>query len=408
MRRMDVTDILILCFIFASIILEAGDSLLKLMKVLFFIPCYINILKSQKLYIDTYVKWMFCFAAFAGFSFTWAISVSSAAYRYQTLLLNMICIYCLLVYINNRADRIKLILNALTFAPVLLGMRVIISYGWLAFAATREIAGMMSPNAIGMRAGIAVVLGAYLLFTEQKHHMIYLLSIVLNTSIVVMTGSRKAIFFILIPLLLYYIGSQKNSLKFIKSFALSGILVGAVCYAMLHVPYIYDMVGSRMEMMLKGIMHAGQTDGSTSLRLAMINWGIEWFKLKPWFGYGINNYMNLLGTMDTSFGTSGVYAHNNYIEMLVNLGLIGTIIYYFIYLKILVRTVLIRNRLNPLQLMMSSILAAIMVCEYGMVTYCELYAQIILVLVWIVLFPREDILIERRPFLAVEKSCQLR
>lgn len=407
MRRMDVTDILILCFIFASVIFETGDNLLKLIKVLFFLPCYIYILKSRKLYADTYVKWMFCFAAFAGLSFTWALSVSSAAYRYQTLILNMICIYCLLVYINNRTDRIKLILKALTFAPILLGMRVIISYGWLAFAATREIAGLMSPNAIGMRAGIAVVLGAYFLFTEQKHRILYLLSMVLNTSIVVMTGSRKAVFFIVIPLLLYYIGNQKNSLKFFKSFVLSGILVGGVAYAMLHIPYIYEMVGSRMEMLLKGFMHIGQTDGSTSLRLAMIDWGLEWFKLKPWFGYGINNYMNLLGTMDTTFGTAGVYAHNNYIEMLVNLGLTGTIIYYFIYLKILAQAVLIRNRLNALQLLMGCILAAIMVCEYGMVTYCELYAQIILVLVWAALFPREEILMERRPSLAVEESCQL-
>jgi len=201
-KNIDVTDILIIIFIFGSIVLDTGDNLMKLIKFLFFIPCYIYVMKTQKLYFDTYVKWMLCFVLFAGLSFTWALSAASAAYRYQTLVLNAICIYCLMVYVVNRTDRINLILKALVFAPIILEIRVALSYGLLAFADTREVTGMMSPNAIGMRAGIAVVLGTYFLLTEKKYRILYLLSLVLNTSIVLLTASRKAILFILIPLFL--------------------------------------------------------------------------------------------------------------------------------------------------------------------------------------------------------------
>lgn len=389
-KRVNLTDILILLFIFGSVALDPGDNLLRLIKVLFVIPCIVYILKSQKLYFDTYAEWMFCFAAFAGLSLFWALSISNAAYRYQTLVINFICIYCLLVYVKDRADRINLILKALVLAPIILEMRVVMSYGLLAFQHIRNLDGIMSSNLIGMRAGIAVVLGTYFLITGKKHRMIYLLIIALNAAIAILSGSRKAILFMLIPLLLYYIFKQKNSIKFLRNAMFAVVLVGMTYYAIINIPFVYDMVGYRIETMIYGLMGTGETDGSTSLRLKMIDWGLEWFMLKPWFGYGINNYMTLLGTMHTYAGTTGVYAHNNYIEMLVDLGVIGTTIYYFIYLKMLGKAVRIRKRLAPLQLIMVSIFVSIIINEYGMITYIDICTQIILVLTWVLLIGLEE------------------
>jgi O-antigen ligase len=389
-KKIDITDILIVLFILGSVVLDPGDNLLRFAKVLFIIPCTVYILKSQKLYFDTYVKWMLGFAVFAGLSFFWAISITNAAYRYQTLVINLICIYCLLVYIKNRADRINLVLKTLFFAPIILEIRVIMLYGLFAFQHIRNLDGIMSSNLIGMRAGIAVVIGTYYLITEKKHRIIYLLVIWLNAMTAILSGSRKAVLFMLIPLILYYIFRQKNSLKFLRNAVFSVVLVGMVYYAILNIPFVYDMVGYRIETMIYGLMGTGETDGSTSLRLKMIAWGLEWFMIKPWFGYGINNYMTLLGTMHTYAGTTGVYAHNNYIEMLVNLGVIGTAIYYFIYLKMLEKAVRIRKRMVPLQLIMVSILLSIIINEYGMVTYIDICTQIILVLTWMLLIKSDE------------------
>lgn len=384
-KRVDTTDILILLFIFGSVVLDPGDNLLRMIKVLFVTPCILFIMKSQKIYYDTYVKWMLCFVLFAGLSFFWALSIANAAYRYQTLIINLICIYCLLVYIKNRADRIHLILNTLTFAPIILEIRVALSHGLLAFQNTRNLDGIMSSNAIGMRAGIAVVVGTYFLLHEKKHRIIYLLSMALNTAIVVLSGSRKAILFMLIPLLLYYIFTQRNAMKLLRNILLAVLLAGVTYYAIMNIPFVYNMVGYRMETMIYGITGTGETDGSTSLRLKMIGWGLEWFMLKPWIGYGINNYMTLLGTMHTYAGTAGVYAHNNYIELLVDLGLIGTAIYYYIYIKMLGKTVRNRRRFAPLQLIMACIFVSIIINEYGMVSYIDIYTQIMLVLTWVLI-----------------------
>lgn len=389
-KKIDLTDIFIFLFIFGSVVLDTGDNLMRAIKILFVMPCLIHISKSLKLYFDTYVKWMLSFAAFAGLSFFWAHSISNAAYRYQTLVLNLICIYCLLVYMKNRPLRINLILKTLFFAPIILEIRVVASYGLLVFADARSVDGIMSPNSIGMYAAIAVVLGSFFLVTEKKHRIIYALCIALNGVIVILSASRKAILFMLIPLLLYYVFSQKNSLKLLRNAMIAVLLAGITYYGIMNIPFVYDMVGYRIETMIYGLTGSGQTDGSTSLRLAMIEWGLEWFKSKPWIGYGINNYMNLLGMMNTSYGTTGVYAHNNYIELLVDLGSIGASIYYFIYIKILVKALSMKKNIKPLQLIMSCILVSIIVGEYGMVTYIEIYVQILLALTWMLLFPLEE------------------
>ncbi|RJE48976.1 MULTISPECIES: O-antigen ligase [unclassified Dehalobacter] len=389
-NRIKIVDILIVLYIFGSIVLDPGDNLLRLIKVLLVIPCIIYIMKSQKLYLNTYVKWMLAFSIFAGLSFSWALSIDNAAYRYQTLVLNFIGIYCLLVYIKNQTDRITLILNTMVFAPMILEMRVVMSFGLLAFQDTRNLDSIMSSNLIGMRAGIAVVLGAYLFLTGKKYRIIYLFSMALNTGIVILSGSRKAILFMLIPLLLYYIFSQSNILKRLRNALLAIGLVCVAFYAIMNIPFVYDMVGSRFETLIYGFIGTGKTDGSTSMRLKMIEWGLEWFKMKPWIGYGINNYMSLLGTMKTYAGTTGVYAHNNYIELLVDLGMIGTAIYYFIYFKMLEKAVRLKKRLAPLQLIMVTILVSIIVNEYGMVSYIDIYTQIILALTWTLLFRQEE------------------
>lgn len=388
-KRIDITDILIFSFIFGSVVLDPGDNLLKSIKVLFVIPCIVSIMKTQKLYFDTFVKWMFCFAGFAGLSLFWALSISNAAYRYQTLVINFTCVYCLLVYIKDRPERINLILNTLIFAPIILEMRVVMSYGLFAFQHIRNLDGIMSSNLIGMRAGIAAVLGTYFFLNGKKHKMIYLICIALNAATAILSGSRKALLFMLIPLILYYIFRQKNSIKIIRNVMFAVVLVGVTYYAIMNIPFVYEMVGYRIESMIYGLM-GGETDGSTSLRLKMITWGLGWFMLKPWFGYGINNYMSLIGEMHTYAGTTGVYAHNNYIEMLVDVGMIGTAIYYFIYLMMLEKIVHIRKRLAPLQLIMVSIFVSIIINEYGMVTYIDIFTQIILVLTWVLLIGLEE------------------
>ena len=117
----------------------------------------------------------------------------------------------------------------------------------------------------------------------------------------------------------------------------------------------------------------------------MIEWGVEWFKEKPKLGYGIDSYKMLLGTKETSFGITGAYAHNNYIELIVDVGILGLVVYYYIYIYMIIKSFKYIKSRNLLLILMLGILIACMVNEYGQVTYYYKFYQLVLLLIYIVI-----------------------
>jgi O-antigen ligase len=75
----------------------------------------------------------------------------------------------------------------------------------------------------------------------------------------------------------------------------------------------------------------GSNEGSINMRSYMIKLGFEMFKNKLFIGHGIDNYRVLL-SMNTGIET---YAHNNYIELMVDVGIFGVTIYYLTHIILL-------------------------------------------------------------------------
>jgi hypothetical protein len=80
-----------------------------------------------------------------------------------------------------------------------------------------------------------------------------------------------------------------------------------------------------IERRFSGMSHmaSGQTgDASSMERVALIEGGLNLFYDNPFFGIGLNNVTYILGK----------YTHSNYVELLSNVGLIGTLFFYMMYL----------------------------------------------------------------------------
>ena len=103
-------------------------------------------------------------------------------------------------------------------------------------------------------------------------------------------------------------------------------------------------------------------------RLYYIETGIEEFLKSPIIGKGFCYSYFLFNT----------YTHNNYIELLLNNGLIGFITYYYIYARLMVTSMKkrIENRVFVTSIWM--IMVAILICDVGMVTYYNRYVLILL------------------------------
>ena len=97
-----------------------------------------------------------------------------------------------------------------------------------------------------------------------------------------------------------------------------------------YVPAVYNVIGSRYEVLIEGLLF-GEIEAGTSFyyRNKMALQGLRWFAEKPVFGYGLDAY-SLLSPYKT-------YSHNNFIEMLVNTGIVGFLLYYCAIFVLLIR-----------------------------------------------------------------------
>ena len=357
-RKINLINFILILYVFSIIVFDEGTIILKIIKVIFASVCILHLLYKKKIYIDKYIIWMLIFVSFCMLSVKWALSVENAKSILSTLILNDICIFLILNLLYDDNNRIKLIINAIIFSSIILGFRIAIEYGPFIFLSGVRGGGngLASANTIGMIAAIASVLSVYELKVQNKYKVLYTTTMILNLIIMILSASRKALLYFLIPIIIYYILNSKNFLVSLKKVLISVIFLVIAFLAIMKVPFLYNSVGYRVETMINGFLGEGDTDASTSLRLSMIEWGIEWFQDNPYLGYGINNYKTLLGEKNTSFGTEGVYAHNNYVELLVDVGIIGTLIYYYIYLFILYSGIKKWKKLTLLQMIMLGIL----------------------------------------------------
>lgn len=383
--KINLVNLILILYVFSIIVFDEGTTILKIIKVIFAGICILHLLFKKKIYIDKYIIWMIAFATFCMLSVKWSLSVENAKEILSTLILNDICIFFILNLLYDDRNRMKLIINTIIFSSIVLGVRVAIEYGPFVFldGARGGGNGMISANTIGMIAAISSVLSIYELKVQSRHRILYVIMFILNLSIMILSASRKALLYFLIPIIIYYILNSKNILSTLKKVIVSIIFVILAFFAIMKIPFLYNSVGYRVETMINGFLGEGDTDASTGLRLAMIEWGMEWFQDRPFFGYGINNYKTLLGEKNTSFGSEGVYAHNNYIELLVDVGIIGTAIYYYIYISILYKGIKKWKNLNLIQLIMLGILISCIINEYGSVSYYSKFIQLLLVIIWV-------------------------
>ncbi len=179
-------------------------------------------------------------------------------------------------------------------------------------------------NEIGMIIAIASIFAFYLIMSEVK--IIYVPIFLVMVGVIILTGSRKSILFLLLNIvMIIYLKNKDSFLKRIKAILMIVLLLWIGYYIIFNNPIFYDILGERIENMFDFFTGKGTKEGSITERTTMIAYGIEVWKNKPFLGYGIDNYRELF--VDAPGGRY-TYSHNNFIEILVGTGLVGMLIYY--------------------------------------------------------------------------------
>lgn len=277
----------------------------------------------------------FLFAIFSFSSIFWAVDFD-LVYDYRTRLIivtiNIIIIYTIFKrYALEDTILYGILIGALY--NILIGVNIIHpSYEIFEFG--RFTGSLGNSNKLSKTMLLSIFASLVLLLypsTKGWFRVYNYMNIILSLYIVVLTVSKKAM--ILAPLLIFLSFSLK-SLK-IKNVLLFTLLLYIIIQLfitygdMSQLDNIYSLVEKRFIGMFN-MIDGHSADESSKERAYLIVKGLNIFSDNPIFGIGLNNPRYFLGK----------YTHNNYLELLIGVGIIGMMLFYSIYI------VTIRNIYN--------------------------------------------------------------
>ena len=180
--------------------------------------------------------------------------------------------------------------------------------------------------------------------------------------------------------LVYIVLSRKNIVSAVISVAVVVSVVVVLYNILISVDFLYELIGQRLQTAINGVLGIeGDIDNSTATRTGLIEIGIKWFNKKPWFGYGLSGFSVMHSTAFPG-DFAGYYAHNNFIEMLVDLGLVGFVLYYSLYVYIFIKGLKALKGKTKSSKFFFALFIALIVSEYARITYYIPHAQFAIML----------------------------
>lgn len=337
--------------------------------VFIFLVAMKMLIEKRKVIFNRFLFIYLFFIIICIISYFYAIDQVIALIMIRSLLLYFIFIVFLINYVDNY-DKLIALLNYFIYAGLFAAIYLLINSE---IYNMQRLGGLLGNiNEIGIIIGISALFSIYFILFQKRY--LYLLPAMVCVVMVLTTGSRAALVLVVLSSLLLFYFNNKNSFKGrIKSITLAILLLFLFYYLLFNVPYFYQIAGHRVENILKFIRNERVDEGSIILRSYMFRYGLELFKASPLIGYGINNYRILL-RKDIGVIT---YAHNNYIELLVGVGILGAIVYYAMYVNAIIYLLKSKNNLSLRHLFLTFLLV-VLIIAFASVNYYSKHIYIVL------------------------------
>lgn len=321
------------------------------------------IIIRRKIIIDTFNKIFFIFIIISLISTILSKNIEISYFICKVLVNIFIFTIILTNYVKNH-NKIFIIINSFIGGAFFNSLIIISELN--VNSAQRLGATLGNENIIGILISIGVVFSCYMIIFLKK--FLYIPLAIISFIAVLLTGSRTSLIFCIIGIIFLLFCKVRK--KIIKILLISiCILIALIIFykIVMSNDVLYYIIGRRIEGLLNIFVEGGNVDKSTLMRQDMIKKGIEIFKEKPLLGYGHKNYSLISGF--------NLYSHNNFIELLCSVGLIGIITYYSMYFLILIRLLKLKNQLKWPFIIINFI---IFILGMSSVQYYQKYTYIIL------------------------------
>jgi O-antigen ligase len=331
-KKKAILGIILTIFVASLIIFDLShnvkyNNILNILFLVVFVAISL-IERNYKIELPDILIAYFLFAIFAFSSIFWAVDFM-LGFKYYTRLIIVTLDLIVLYTVFERYNLEQTILYGILLGGlynILIGFNIIHpSYEIFEFGRFTGTLGNSNKLAKTMLLVIFSSLVLLSLSTTKGWFKIYhYISIILSFYIIILTVSKKAM--ILAPLMILLSFSFKNlKIKNILIFALLlyvGVKLLFIYGDIAQLESLSALVEKRFVGMMNMIDGSSSGDASSKERAYLIYEGLNIFENNPVFGIGLNNARYFLGK----------YTHNNYLELLIGVGILGTMLFYTVYL----------------------------------------------------------------------------
>lgn len=334
--------------------------------------------RGGRVFFDKTLGFYSLFVCICIASVTYSVYKASAVSQTRTMVLIWIMFFVLYNYlVNTESD--KLLIYALLIGGLIYSVYVIMYYGVsgyyeLLISGVRVGAEITNVNTIGCISSTTFALCIYFAMFWKKPYLYIVSALPLITAFG--SGSRKALASVVLALAIMIFlkyKSNKNLFSFFKMIFIIIVFAGVLWY-ILSLP-AFETIMKRFEMFINSLTGKGKADNSSIVRENMIKYGFLEFKNHVFLGHGINN--SKIVTMKY-FGWS-TYLHNNYVELLFDVGVAGTLAYYSMFAYLIKKLyTLFRQKTAYAEILLVLIIIRL-VMDYGMVSYSSKETYILVI-----------------------------
>lgn len=208
---------------------------------------------------------------------------------------------------------------------------------------------------------------------KSKKKIFPVISLVFAIFIIIICESKQGMIAMVMGILLT-IYLKGNLRKKFNTIIIAIIVVIVLWELLMNVPSLYEIIGYRFEGFL-GIGHAVSKDGSTLNRNHLLKQAFDVWLSHPFVGVGFNNFP-VVQTVHSGY----YYAHNNYLELLADLGIVGFFCFYMNYIRILRVKI---DKSVPMQVLLKSLFFMLAFIDLAVVSYQDLRYQLPLYLIFL-------------------------
>ncbi len=372
-----LTDILFVIYLITCC-MEIGslNKYIQNAAYLGFIACVVLELKGNLRFRENTIRWV-AFLVFAGASLLWTSNLSMSLMMLRIMLKVYVLMAFAIMYYAERG-KFERVLRLIYISLILSNIYALIyttAEDWVSASIGKNLG--IDTVRLTLHFAMTTCIAWFFFVRTKKWIHIPIGILFLITSL--LTGKRTGILFVAVTILLASILGQKGFFRKLLKVGGAVVALGILGYLVLTIPALYNTIGVRIVGFVDTLFGEGTSDASTVERMGIMTHAVNLFLDNPIFGSGLNGLRHYLQSLNFGHVT---YAHNNYLEILSGLGVVGCFLFYWNPLIALVRGIrLQKRRSNQNAVFLMGFLIAWLVCDFVQVTYESYYEMVVLALV---------------------------